>query len=111
MTSLQIQALVTVLAPFVIQAAKASQLKVLAWINQNSRTVNIIVSFLTALITSAGIMIHHTPGQIMINYPGVPQIIHGVLGFLLVAGGQFAVQHGIYHAMVRPLVPVAPPKP
>ena len=110
MTPIQIQAMVAILAPFAIQAAKASQVKALGWIRQNTKAVNIGVSFLTALITSAGIMIHHTPGQIVINYPGLPQILQGVIGFLLVSGGQFAAQAGLYHGMVKPLIPTTPPK-
>ena len=110
MNPVQVQAIVAILAPFAIQAAKASQWRILAWINQNTKAVNIGISVLTALVTSAGIMIHHTPGQIVINYPGLPQMLQGVMGFLIVSGGQFAAQYGLYHAVVKPIVPTAPPK-
>ena len=90
MTPIQIQAMVAILAPFAIQAAKASQVKALGWIRQNTKAVNIGVSFLTALITSAGIMIHHTPGQIVINYPGLPQSISTANGQGYVATNLYA---------------------
>ena len=98
-------AIVGVLSPFVIQLAKNSQLSVLSWINKNKPRVCVIVNAATALLTNAGIVIHHSVGQITITYPDLPTIMHGVLVFLVGTAVQFGGQHAVYEGLVRHLMP------
>jgi len=104
-TPLQIQALVTVLAPFAIQLVKNSQVALQGWIDRHRAQVCVAVNFLTALATNAGVAIHHVPGQIVISYPDLPTAVQGLTGFLLMTGAQFGAQHVVYHAAVKHMLP------
>lgn len=105
MTSFQLQALVTFIAPFLIQAAKASESKLLTWINENTKTVSVLVSFVTSLATNMGIALHHSTGQLTLTYPDLPTAIQGLTGFLVMTAAQFLAQGSIYDQIARYVFP------
>ena len=98
--SLQFQALVTFLAPCLIQLAKRSQARGLAWIGQNKPKVCMVVSALTALATSTGITFVHTSHQLVIGWPDGATIARGFVASVL----QFAAQHALYEGFWRHIV-------
>jgi hypothetical protein len=105
MTSFQLQALVTFIAPFLIQIAKASQTKVLGWINENNKMVSVAISFVTSLATNTGIALHHTAGQLTLTYPDLPHVIQGLTGFIVMTVTQFLAQGAVYDQLARRFFP------
>ncbi len=105
--AIQIQALVTFMMPFFIQLAKRSQATALAWIDQAKPRVCVATSAATALATSLGIQIAHTPHSLTVTWPDATTAIHGFLTFLVSAVLQFAGQHALYEGLWRLVVPSA----
>lgn len=102
--SIQIQALVTFVMPFVIQLLKRSQAKSLAWIDQAKPKVCMATSAVTALLTAGGIHFVHTAGAITVTYPDLSTALHGLLTFLVAAIFQLAGQHALYDGFWRYIV-------
>ena len=105
MTAIQIQALVTVIAPFLIQAAKKSQSAILGWISENNKITSIVISFVTALGTSLGLGLHHTAGQLVLTYPDLSTAMQGFTGLLVSTLVQFLAQGSIYDQIAKHVLP------
>jgi hypothetical protein len=109
-TSMQWQALISFLTPLLIQLAKLSQSKLLAWIDQNKPKVCVAASFLTALCTSMGIHFVHTPGALTMSWPSGATMANGFLQFIFAFGAQHVYYEGLWrHVVPTPAIP-APPK-
>ena len=105
--SLQVQALITFIAPFLIQLAKRSQSAGFAWIDQNKPKVCMLTSGVTALLTSMGIEFVHVPHSLTVTWPDTATLARGFVTFLVSAVLQFAAQHVLYDGFWRHLVPSA----
>ena len=103
--SIQVQALITFLTPFLIQLAKRSQSAAFAWIGQNKPRVCVLTSAATALLTSMGIEIAHAPHSLTVSWPEGATLLRGLMTFLVSAVLQFAAQHALYEGMWRHLFP------
>lgn len=76
------------------------------WLSQHSDTANRIVSWILALVSSAGLKFASSGsigegGTITIAFPAVGEIVDGVLHF----AGQGGLQEGLYRALVKPFQP------
>ncbi|HTS68020.1 MAG TPA: hypothetical protein VMO17_03480 [Terriglobia bacterium] len=103
--SLQIQALITFLAPFVIQVAKRSQNSAFAWIDQNKPKVCMLTSGVAAVLTSMGIEFVHAPHSLTVTWPDSATLARGLVTFVVSAVLQFAAQHALYDGFWRHVVP------
>ena len=103
--SVEIQALITFLAPLVIQLAKRSQSRVLAWIGPGKPRICLLASALTALLTSMEIDVIRAPHQLTITWPDGATLAHGLTAFLVAAAMQFAGQHVFYDSLWKHVVP------
>ena len=65
--AMELQALITFLTPLVIQLAKRSQLRALAWIDQSKPKICLLTSAVAALLTSMEIEVVHTSHQLTIT--------------------------------------------
>jgi hypothetical protein len=90
--------------PLLIQLAKRSQVRWLAWIDQAKPKVCMATSAIAALLTAGGIQIVHAPGTLTIHYPDATTALHGVLIFLVSATCQLAGQHALYDGFWRYVV-------
>lgn len=98
-SSIQIQALITFLAPFFIQLAKRSQSLAFSWIDQNKPKVCVLTSGLAALATSMGIQFVHSPHSVTVTWPDGSTLAHGFTTFLVSALIQFVGQHALYEGL------------
>jgi hypothetical protein len=105
MQSLQMQALITFLVPFAIQLAKRSQSQALAWINQSKPGICVLISGVTALLTSMGIVFVRAPHSLTVSWPEGAALARGFVTFLVSAVLQFAAQHALYEGFWRHVVP------
>jgi len=103
--SLQVQALITFVMPFLIQLAKRSESAGFAWIDQNKPKVCMLTSGITALLTSMGIEFAHAPHTLTVTWPDASTLARGLATFLVSAVLQFAAQHALYEGLWRHLVP------
>ena len=104
--SIQIQALITFITPFVIQLAKRSHSAALAWIDQNKPKICLLTSAVAALATSMGIEFAHAPHSFTVSWPEGPTMARGMVAFLVSAVLQFAAQHALYDGFWRHVIPV-----
>ena len=103
--SIQIQALITFITPYLIQLAKRSQSAGLAWIDQNKPKVCVFTSAVAALTTSMGIEFVHSPHSFTVSWPDGATLARGLAAFLVSAVLQFAAQHALYEGFWRHVVP------
>jgi hypothetical protein len=103
--SIELQALVTFVMPFLIQLAKRSRSTAFAWIDQNKPKICVFTSAVAALATSMGIEIAHAPHSLTVSWPDTPTLLRGLATFLISAGFQFAAQHALYEGLWRHIVP------
>lgn len=103
--SLQIQALITFMVPLLIQLAKRSQNSAFAWIDQNKPKVCMLVSGVTALLTSMGIEFVHAPHSLTVSWPDAATAARGGVTFVVSVVLQFAAQHALYDGFWRHVVP------
>ena len=104
--SIQIQALITFLVPFVLQLAKRSQAKGLQWIDQARPKISVLVAAGTALVTSTGITIVHASHSLTVTWPDGATIARGFVSFFVMAVVQIGGQHALYEGFWRQLFPV-----
>ena len=105
--TIQIQALVTFLTPLLIQLAKRSQARALAWIDQSKPLVAILSSLALACATSMGIQFAASPHSLTITWPDGESLARGLANFLAAVALQFAGQHVFYEGFWRHVVPSA----
>ena len=105
--SIQIQALITFVTPFLIQLAKRSRRVAFAWIDQNKPRVCMVTSAAAALATSMGIQFAHAPHSLTVTWPDSAALLRGLVTFLVSAVLQFAAQHALYEGMWRHVLPAA----
>jgi len=103
--SLQVQALITFVMPFLIQLAKRSQSAGFAWIDQNKPKICMLTSGVTAVLTSMGIEFVHAPHSLTVTWPDTATLGRGLVTFLVSAVLQFAAQHALYDGFWRHVVP------
>ncbi len=103
--SLQIQALITFLTPFLIQLAKRSQSAAFGWIDQNKPKICMATSAVAALATSMGIEFVHAPHSLTVSWPDGAAMARGLVTFAVSAVLQFATQHALYEGFWRHVVP------
>jgi hypothetical protein len=103
--SIQIQALITFITPFLIQLAKRSQSAAWAWIDQNKPRVCVLASAVMALLTSMGIEFVHAPHTLTVSWPDPATLARGLVTFLVSVVLQFAAQHVLYDGLWRHIVP------
>ncbi len=103
--SLQVQALITFLTPLLIQLAKRSRSRALAWIDQSKPNICILTSAVTALLTCTEIEVIHAPHSLTITWPDEATLVRGILTFLVAAAVQFGGQHVFYDSFWRHVVP------
>jgi hypothetical protein len=103
--SLQVQALITFLTPFLIQLAKRSQAQALTWIDQRKPLISVVTSAAVALATSTGIAVVHAPHSLTITWPEGATLARGLVTLLVSAAMQFGGQHVFYEGFWRHLVP------
>ena len=103
--SLQVQALITFITPFLLQLAKRSQSAAFAWIDQNKPRICVLTSAVTALLTSMGIEFVHVPHSLTVTWPDSATLARGLATFLVSAVLQFAAQHALYEGLWRHVVP------
>jgi hypothetical protein len=111
MSAFEIQALVTFLAPLVIQFAKKSDARALAWIDQSKPKVCVLTNFAIALVASAGITFAHVPGSLTISWPSLGTVVPGLLTFLISTIVQFVAQHLLYDSFWKHFVKSPPNEP
>lgn len=104
MSASEIQALVTFLAPLVIQFAKRSTAYGLGWLDQARPRMCILANFVVALVTSAGITFAHAPGSLTIAWPDLSTATTGALTFLVTVIVQFVAQHLLYDSFWKHFV-------
>jgi hypothetical protein len=104
MSAFEIQALVTFLAPLLIQYANKSDAQALAWIDQSKPRICVLTNFVVALLTSAGIGFAHVPGSLTISWPSLGTAVPGLLTFLISTIVQFAAQHLLYDSFWKHFV-------
>lgn len=104
-SSIQVQALITFLAPFVIQLAKRSQSAAFSWIDQNKPKVCVLTSGLAALATSMGIQFVHSTHRLTVTWPDGATLAHGLTTFLVSALIQFVGQHALYEGLWKHVLP------
>jgi fumarate reductase subunit D len=102
---MELQALITFLTPLVIQLAKRSQLRALAWIDQSKPKICLLTSAVAALLTSMEIEVVHTSHQLTITWPDGARLAHGLTTFLVAAAMQFGGQHVFYDSLWKQVVP------
>src|SRR5579872_4289783 len=90
--SIEIQALITFITPYLIQLAKRSQSAGLAWIDQNKPKICVFPSAVAALATAMGIEFVHSPHSFTVSWPGGATLGRGLAAFLVSAVLQFAAQ-------------------
>jgi hypothetical protein len=105
--SLQVQALITFITPFLLQLAKRSQSRALAWIDQSKPKICVLASAAAALMTSMEIEVIHAPHRLTITWADGPTLVRGLLTFLVAAAVQFGGQHIFYDSFWRHVVPAA----
>jgi hypothetical protein len=99
--SIQIQALVTFLTPFLIQLLKKNRAQALAWIDQAKPRVCVLTNGVTALLTAMGIQLECAPHHFTVSWPDGATLVRGFVTFVL----GFALQHALYEGFWRHLVP------
>jgi hypothetical protein len=105
--SLQVQALITFLTPLLIQLAKRSQARALAWIDQSRPKICVLTSAAAALLTCTEIEVIHAPLSLTITWPDEATLAQRLLAFLAAAALQFGAQHIFYDSFWRHVVPTA----
>jgi len=103
--SMEVQALITFITPFVIQLAKRSQSAGLAWIDQNKPKICMLTSAVAALGTSMGIEFAHAPHSFTVSWPDGATMARGVVAFMITAALQFIAQHALYEGFWRHVIP------
>jgi hypothetical protein len=106
--TIQFQALITFVMPFLIQLAKRSQNAAFRWIDQNKPKVCVVASAATSILTSMGIAIEAAPHRLTLTWPDESTLLHGLATLLLSSVVQFASQHALYEGFWRILVPASP---
>ena len=99
--SMQVQALVAFLMPFVIQLMKRSQAWWLQWIDKSKPLICMATSFAAAVATSTGIALEFAPHTVTLHYPDAPMILRGLVTLLIT----FAAQHVFYGAFWKHVLP------
>jgi hypothetical protein len=102
--SIEMQALITFITPYLMQLAKRSQSAGWAWIDQNKPKVCVFTSAAAALATSMGIGIVHSPHSLTVSWPDGATLARGLAAFLVSAVLQFAAQHALYEGFWRHVV-------
>jgi hypothetical protein len=105
MQDIQVQAIIAFLFPVVLQLAKNSQNKLLAWVSNNKPRVSVITSALVALLTNMGFSFAHTTHSVTIGWVDLPTAVHGLVAFLTMTGIQLAGQHLSYEAFWQHILP------
>ena len=105
--SIQTQALITFVMPFLIQLAKRSQSAGFAWISQRKPKICMLTSAAAAMLTSMGIEIVHAPHSLTLTWPDSTTLARGFATFAVSAVIQFAAQHALYDGFWRHVVPNA----
>jgi len=106
--AIQLQALIDLLVPFLIQLAKNSQAKALAWIDPYKPKICVMTSAVAALLTSMEIEIVHAPHSITVSWPDSATLARGLVTFVVMAAAQLGGQHVFYESLWRYLLPNAP---
>ena len=106
--SIQTQAFITFLVPLIIQLAKNSQSKALAWIDQYRPNICVLTSAAAALATSMEIEIVRAPHSLTVSWPDSATLAHGLVAFLIMTGAQFGGQHVFYESLWRHVLPSPP---
>jgi hypothetical protein len=104
-SSIQVQALITFIMPFLIQLAKRSQSVGFAWINQHKPRICMLTSAAAAMLTSMGIGLVHAPHSLTLTWPDSTALAHGFATFAVSAVIQFAAQHALYDGFWKHVVP------
>ena len=103
--SIQIQALISFVVPMIIQLAKNSQSKALAWIDQYRPNICIITSAGAALLTSMEIDVVRAPHSLTVSWPDSATLAHGLVTFVIMTAAQFGGQHVFYESLWRHILP------
>jgi hypothetical protein len=106
--TIQTQAFITLLVPFVIQLAKNSQSKAFAWIDQYKPNICVITSAVAALATSMEIVVVRAPHSLTISWPDSATLAHGLVTFVIMTATQFGGQHVFYESLWRHVLPSVP---
>ena len=106
--SIQMQAFITFLVPLIIQLAKNSQSKALAWIDQYRPNICILTSAVAAFATSMEIEVVRAPHSLTVSWPDSATMAHGLVTFLIMTGVQFGGQHVFYESLWRHVLPSPP---
>jgi hypothetical protein len=106
--SIQTQAFITFLVPLIIQLAKNSQSKALAWIDQYRPNICVLTSAVAALLTSMEIEVVRAPHSLTVSWPDSATLAHGLVTFLIMTGVQFGGQHVFYESLWRHVLPSPP---
>jgi hypothetical protein len=103
--SIQVQAVVSLVMPLLIQLAKRSRSQAFAWIDQNRPTICALTSGMAAILTSMGIEIVHDAHSLTVRWADSATQLHGFATFVVAALFQFGAQQAAYVGLWRRVVP------
>lgn len=93
---------VNVIVAWLIQKMKVSDMRIFAWISQNTPKVNVLVSVVLAAVTAAGMTVDWQQDAHTLTITGIS--LTNVLIFLWYIIKNVAFQHGAYKAIFKPPV-------